>query len=437
MTYFLLNLKGLFQKKWFIIFGLIFLLFFQLIYSFLFPVYGTEQNLQFISTNIPEIRQIYPLISSDYLIISTDTPSYLESAQNFSSEELGGRFTLARPLYPFLIFLTSIPFSFLSAPSLSLIFFLSILVNFILISLAVILFFFLLKNLFSLKVAWLSSVLLIFSPFVHNSIVQPLAEMLMIFAVALTAYFLYNYIKKPSIPKLIFYSLVIGVLMLGKMFFAISFFILLLAIYFKRYKEGIIFSIVHLIPLALWYLWVTQVWKINYHVMEIDYWQMGVWVFDIFRLPWQETAKVFLRAVPYFTTSLFYSFFCIPIIFSLIGLKRIVSKSKNIFYFGSIASFFLLGFLINLYAYRHTFLLFPVIYPTAILGIERVADLLRKQRSWFYPLFWILAIGLIILISNVNFYKVFNFDYFSIVHWSHWPIPSFLENIFKSISGHY
>ncbi len=412
MTYFLLNLKGLFQKKWFIIFGLIFLLFFQLIYSFLFPVYGTEQNLQFISTNIPEIRQIYPLISSDYRIISTDTPSYLESAQNFSSEELGGRFTLARPLYPFLIFLTSIPFSFLSAPSLSLTFFLSILVNFILISLAVILFFFLLKNLFSLKVAWLSSVLLIFSPFVHNSIVQPLAEMLMIFAVALTAYFLYNYIKKPSIPKLIFYSLVIGVLMLGKMFFAISFFILLLAIYFKRYKEGIIFSLVHLIPLAFWYLWVTQVWKIPFFFHQVQDWGAGVWIFNIFLGPWHKAFQVLL-AIPFnFIEALIYGFILIPLLFSIIGFKFLPFKSKNIFYFGPFLSLFALFFVINLYLYYHAFLLYPIIYPTAILGIGSISDSLKKYRPWFSPVFYILTISLIIIISNVNIFKFF--DWFAI-----------------------
>ncbi|HJN62513.1 MAG TPA: glycosyltransferase family 39 protein [Candidatus Parcubacteria bacterium] len=421
MANYLLKIKELFFKKRFLIFVLISLVFFQLIFSFSFPAVGSNDNWLSIDSYLPKFQvgdsdnfllsEVYPLISSEYRL-SGDVGNYLELALNFTPQYFENHVFLNRPLYPFLISLTSIPLQAFLAPSYGLVFVASILLNFILISLAVVLFFLLLKNLFSLSVAFFSSVLLIFSPSVHIALIQPLAEMLMIFAVSLTAYLLYNYIKKPSIFKLMLYSLVVGVLMLGKMFFAISFFILLLALFFKRYKEGIIFSLVHLIPLAFWYLWVTQVWKIPFFFHQVQDWGAGVWIFNIFLGPWHKAFQVLL-AIPFnFIEALIYGFILIPLLFSIIGFKFLPFKSKNIFYFGPFLSLFALFFVINLYLYYHAFLLYPIIYPTAILGIGSISDSLKKYRPWFSPVFYILTISLIIIISNVNIFKFF--DWFAI-----------------------
>lgn len=412
-------MQNLFQKKWLAVCILILLLFFQLIYSFLFPSVGFNDNWQPVSTYLPKFQEesidnlllgkIYPLISSGYRL-NSDISHYLELARSFSSESFKINVFLERPLYPFLIFLSSLPVQLFTFPSYGIIFGLAILVNFILINLAVLLFFHLLQKLFSLKVAWLSSILLIFSPFVHSHLNQPVPEMLMAFAVVLSAYLLYNYIKKPSILKLIIFSLVIGVLMLGKMFFATSFFILLLAIYFKRYKEGIIFLVIHLIPFLSWYLWITRVWGISYYSHQIQQYNMGTWIFSIITWPWQEIYRVLINVFPDFVAALIYSFLLIPIIFSIIGFSKIPLKSKNIIYFGSIFSVFILGFLIGFYYLRHVFLLFPIIYPTCILGMERLANFLGKYKSWYSPLFYAVIIALIILLSNVNIYRVFDYN---------------------------
>jgi len=175
--------------------------------------------------------------------------------------------------------------------------------------------------------------------------------------------------------------------MLGKMFFAISFFILILAIYFRRYREGLTFLAVHLIPFSLWYVWVTRVWNIGYYSHQMQDWDMGVWVFKIFNWPWQETYQTLFALVPDFITALTYSFLLLPIVFSVIGWQRLPFKSKNIIYFGALLSVFGLGFLAKFYYLRHVFLLFPIIYPTAALGLEQTAAKVRAYRSWLAPVF--------------------------------------------------
>lgn len=403
------KILSLFQKQPFIVFILISLLLFQLIYSFLFPSYGQTSAWQPINQYLPKftmegsdnllLDKIYPLISSQYRL-NSDVGHNLELGRNFSPEFFEGSPFLQRPLYPFLIFLISNLTNFFIPTSYGLIFFLSILINFILISAAVVLFFLLLQKFFSLKVAWLSSILLIFSPFVHSHLNQPLADMLMALAVILSCCLLYNYIKKPSVFKLVTFSFIVGILMLGKMFFAISIFILLLAIYFKRYKEGLVFLIIQLIPLLVWYIWVTQVWQIPYFVNEVQNWQMAVWVLEMFYWPWQRIYQTLINLLPDFITSLIYSFLLIPVVFSIVGFQKLPFKSKNIFYFGPLFSVFLMGFLIGFYYLRHVFLLFPIIYPTAILGME------RWVKS---PIFQAIIIGIIILISNINIYQILDY----------------------------
>ena len=186
------------------------------------PKFSIENSDNFV------LNKIYPLISPQYRL-NSDIGHNLELGRYFSAEYFKGDLFLQRPLYPFLIFLTSLLTKFFIPTSYGVIFGLAILINFVLISAAVAVFFLLLKKFFSLKVAWLSSILLIFSPYVHSYINQPLAEMLMAFAVIMSCYLLQNYIKKPSLSKLALFSLIIGIFMLGKMFFAISIFILLLA----------------------------------------------------------------------------------------------------------------------------------------------------------------------------------------------------------------
>lgn len=413
------KLSELFSKKWFSVLVLIALLFFQLIYGFLFPSVGSDPDVwEPISALAPKIAsqspdglvsKIYPLISPRYGLY-TDASYYLQIGRDFSSERLDGDIFVERPLWPFLIFLSSLPIRLFASPSDVIIFGLAILLNLIIISAAVLLFFSLCRELFSLKVAWLSSILLIFSPFVHTYLNQPLTEILTVFTVVLSVYLLNNYIKKPSFLKLVVFSLLVGILMLGKSFFAVSFFILILAFYFRRFKEGVIFLIVHLAPALFWYLWVTMVWQINYYAFAVERSSIGTWVFDIIRWPWQEIYRLALITLPGFIEAIIYGFLLIPVIFSVIGWQRMAFKEKNIIYFGSFLAIFILAFSMYQYNFRHLFLLFPIIYPTCILGMERVAGQLRKYNVWLSPVFYAITIGFIVLISSVNIYQVFNYN---------------------------
>ena len=62
------------------------------------------------------------------------------------------------------------------------------------------------------------------------------------------------------------------------------------------------------------------------------------------------------------------------------------------------------------YAFRHVFLLFPIIYPTCVLGIDEVAGRLKWHKPWMAKLFYVVIIGLIILISNINIHQIFNYN---------------------------
>ena len=408
-------MQDLIQKKYFLILTIILFSFFQLVYSFLFPSVGVSESWQKVETYLPKfnvesqdkglLSGFLPLISSEYRL-NSDVSHYLETGRYFNAEFFENSPVLSRPFYPFLIFLTTLPARPFLGSSFGIAFAAAILDNFIFLVLGSSLFFLFLKKIFSLKVAFLSSVLLIFSPFVHTALVQPRADMFTLFSAALIAFLTQKYGSNPSKSKLILFSFIVGLLLLGKIFYAVPFFILLLAAYFRRYKEGIVFFIIHLIPLALWYLWVTRIWQIPFYIHEVNYYQNDS-LLHVFSWPWHKVYGIFLSAFPNFIETMVYGFALIPAIFSAVGFKNLPFKSKNIIYFGSIFSVFLFSFLTNGYYDRMTFFLFPIIYPTCILGIERTANFLKRYNEWCGRSFYAIAILLIIAISSVNFYRVF------------------------------
>ena len=408
-------------KKRKVAFSVLFLLLsFQLLYSFLYPTHGPGGKAWL---SFPEVisHQKSPLNASENSLVikaygiftkyyvNTDGGQYILLANNFPKYYLEGQpVILDRPLYSFLIaavaFLPRLIFD-----SFATVFVSAIFLNFILGFFSVALFYYLCKKLINSRVALLSSLLLISSPFFHVWLVQPIPEILTIFIIIATLFFLENYIKNPSRPKLIIFSLIIGTFMLGKMFFAISFFILTLAFYFKRYKEGALFLAIHLMPLALWYFWVTQVFGLEYYVNEAEFGAV-VWLFKIFSRPWYQTVQVFLDTIPKFVSAVIYGFLLFPVIFALIGFKRLLLKNKEIFCLSLIFSFLALSFISNFYIPRHAFHLFPMIYPLAILGIDRVADFLKRYKKWYAPAFYILIYSIIIFISSLNIYKFVDYS---------------------------
>jgi len=163
--------------------------------------------------------------------------------------------------------------------------------------------------------------------------------------------------------------------------------------------------LVHLVPLGLWSLWVVQVWKLPLYVDEVTRWGYGVWLLNIFKWPWYQTLQIFIESVPKFISAVIDGFLLIPVIFALIGYKRLVLHRKIILVFSFILSFFILFFGTNVYLSRFGFWMFPVIYPLAVLGIDEVAGFFKKYKKWYALAFYILIYSLIIVISSLNIYK--------------------------------
>ncbi|MFH1894762.1 MAG: glycosyltransferase family 39 protein [Patescibacteria group bacterium] len=426
-----------FEKKKNIILIFLLLSAFQFIYSFIFPSYditsnywktieefGSYKSYSYDSFDNSIAAKIYPLVSNYH--INSDSAAQILLAHDFPKQYFEGNHTfLNRPLYAFLVFLISRPLHLIS-DSYSLTFAAGALLNFALFLSAVILFYSLVRKIISNRVAFLSSVLLIFSPFTRVWLTQPETDIFGVFVVALTLYLLYDYMNNPNFKKLAIFSLLIGTLMLGKMLFAMPFFILLSAVFFKKYKEGFLFVLAFSLPLVLWYIIVTKVFGFNYYSKEMtdfDMYLINGWFWNIFKSPWPETFKIFLNAIPSFIFSLVYGFLLLPIILAMVGFKNVIFNRKNFFSVAFVFSFFILFFVMNYYTPRHGFLLFPIIYPSAILGTERIARFLGKfvrvgsndSRSVlikkYYPIVICFAIYLIlIIISNLNIFEVFKYD---------------------------
>jgi 4-amino-4-deoxy-L-arabinose transferase-like glycosyltransferase len=387
----------------------------QFIFSFLFPAYNDSfywknpEELNFYKgytlDNLDSslIKSLHPLVKNYRM--NLDVGGYLLLAHNFPEHYFEGNYTfLTRPLYPILVNLVARPLHLISS-SYSLTFAAGLLVNLALFFFTVYFFYLLVKRLISEKVAFLSSLLLIFSPFSHVWLIQPETNIFGAFAVVLSLYLLYLYAQNPSFRKLVLFSLIIGILLLGKKLFAISIFILLLAAFFKRYREGIVFFFIHLLPLVFWLFWINQVWGLNIYIDEVSYFGFGGWLLNIFHWPWNQTLQIFMESVPKFISSVFYGFLLIPVIFALIGYKRFILPKKDILVFSFVLSFFILFFATNIYLSRWGFLLFPVVYPLAVLGIAKTAKFLERYKKWYALAFCILIYSLIIFISSLNIYK--------------------------------
>ncbi|MDP2946978.1 MAG: glycosyltransferase family 39 protein [Nanoarchaeota archaeon] len=413
--------KNLLNKRKFIFFVLFLFLVVQLVYSFLFPssdFTGTghqwlslpelisHERSPLGSSDIPIINKFYPIFSN--YTLNADGGEYILLAKNFPGYYFKNVIYLARPLYSFLIAIVAfLPRLFFD--SYATIFASAIFFNFVLAYAVILLFYLLVEKIISSRTAFLSSFLFIVSPFVHSWLVQPVPELLGAFIVISSLYFLYSYTKRPSLPKLIVFSLIIGTFMLAKMFFVPTVFILILSIYFKRFKEGIIFLLIHLIPLLLWYLIVTRVFKLGYFVNEIVYFNAGIWLLNIFSWPWHQTFQIFLNILPKFVTAVIHGFLLIPVIFAIVGFNRFYVANKNILCFSFLFSFLTVFFAANFYFPRHAFLLFPLVYPLAVLGIDITADFFKKYKTWYSTIFYLIAYLLIIIISNINVYKIISY----------------------------
>lgn len=417
----LTSLGKAFQKRSFVFLVLFLLLIVQLVYSFLFPSSGysgtghrwlslpdliSHERSPLESKDSQFIEKLEPFFAN--FTVNADGGEYLVLAKNFPQYYFKNPIYLSRPLYSVLIAVVSfLPNLFFDSYA---IFFVSaIFINFLLALAVVVLLYILIEKLISSRVALMSSALFIFSPLVHANIAQPIPEILGAFMIIASLYFIYDYIKKPSFLKLTIFSLIAGTFLLAKLFLAATFFILFLAIAFRRYKEGIMFFLIHLIPLGFWYIWVTQVFGLRFYENATESYGAGVWLFDIFSWHWPKIVETFLNVLPQFFSAIIYGFLLIPVIFAFFGYKKLLLAKKDIFCLGFLLAFLATFFTANFYFPRHAFLLFPMIYPLAVLGIDRTADFLKKYNKWYELFFYAVTFASIIAISSINIYPVFTY----------------------------
>lgn len=409
------------MKRKFVFLIFLSLLSFQLVYSFIFPAAGyTGTGHGWLSLQDLVSHKQSPLGSSDVSIIDRISPFfsrytinadgavYIVLAKNFPQYYFENPIYLSRPLYSFLIAVIAfLPNLFFNSYA---VFFLSaIFLNFLLALGSAWLLYLLVEKVISSRVAFLSSFLYIFSLIVHVGLVQPVAEVYGSFMIVAGLYLLYNYIKNSSYLKLIIFSLIIGIFLLGKLFAVMSIFILLLAIYFKRYKEGLLFLAVHLMPLGLWYFWVTQVFQLRFFENAVENFGAVTWMFNIFSGPWNIAFRALLDVFPKFILAAVQGFLLVPLIFAFVGFKKLFLKDKIFIYLGFIFSFLAVFFIANFYFPYHALLMFPLIFPLSVLGIDRAADFLQKYRGWYAPAFRFATIAFLVIISSVNIYKVFSY----------------------------
>jgi hypothetical protein len=414
-------IKNYFNKKYFVFVVLFLLLLGQLIYGFALPACGkagTGHNWLSLNDLIShnrsplegqDVSMVYKFLPffSNYNLVA-DGGVYILLAKNFPQYYSQDNLFLSRPLYSFLVGVVAfLPHLF--SDSYAVYFAAAIFLNFILALATVILFYNLAEKVISKRVAFLSCLLFIFSPFIHAEIIQPEPGVYGAFMVVLGLFMLYGYIKKPSFRKLIIFSLLAGILLLGKLFCALSVFVILLAIYFKRKKEGFLFFIIHLVPLFLWYLYVIFFLKLTFFDPSVGNFGSGVWLLDILSWPVHKTAAVFIDVLPKFISAAVYGFFLVPLVFALAGFKSFSMENKKIISLGFVLSFLVLLFVANLYFPYYAFLMFPLVYPLAILGMDRVADYLKRYNILYARIFYLAVIVFFLFVSGANIYDFYTY----------------------------
>jgi len=399
-----------------LLFGILVLL--QLIYSFLVPNYGTNECWKSLSTMSSYKGHSFDRFDTglvgkvkgwlgDYHAVC-DGAGFVLLAHDFPQDYFRGRLLfINRPVFPWLVHLVAAPLHLIST-SYSLTFVAALLLNCLLLFLTALLSFSLIKKYFDERVALISTALLIVSPFAHSWLVQTETSIFGTFAFVLSFFLLDKYLKKSNNTNLILYSLLVGILVLGKMNLIFTIFVLALAAIYKKYRQGAIFFVLHLIPFLLWYLLVTKVWGLGFGLQEVQKFGAGIWILDMFHWPLYKVTGELLGVVPNFISSVIYGFFLVPVIFAIIGLFKSRRPLKFIFSL-LIASFIIFFFALRLYLPRHAFLLFIMIYPLAVSGIDWAAIQLSQRRLCRPIFFYFLVYLLIFLPAFFEVFKIYEY----------------------------
>ena len=396
----------------------------QMFLSFVLPTYEPDNSCQhsadyFLNSNTERMQSVFNVASSEFSLTRVffslfpnyragcDGMSFIFLAKNFPYSYIERNIYIDYPLYNMMADVILKPVQIIKgAPGYPVIFAAFIFVNFLLLLATVILFFLLLYDYLSPKVAFLGGLLLVFSPFAHAFASQTTNSGIMeIFVVMGALWLLYSYAKKPSVRRLVIYSLLFGILLLGKQIIALSLFILFVGLFFKRRKESLAFFVLQFVPTGLWFLFVHFILRLQYYSASMSVYDQGTWFLKAKYWTLQSMGHIALTTLPNYFSTLIYGFLLIPLILSVYGLYKLNLKHKYLLYFGFIVSFLLLFIAMNYYRPSLSFLVFPVIYSTAAVGIFAVTDNLKKYGRYWQYLFFYGSLFLMIVFSNFNFFQ--------------------------------
>lgn len=143
-------------------------------------------------------------------------------------------------------------------------------------------------------------------------------------------YFYLNLADKYSHFKNIIFSIIVGILMLGKANYAIYLGFLSFSFLNKKILEVILSFITHLIPFALYLLYLNII-EIEFISLSISDHKQGVWLFDSDILSLYEFIKLILNSVYSFTLNVI-EYYHIIIPLSFIGFYIFNNKKRKNYY---------------------------------------------------------------------------------------------------------
>lgn len=398
---------------------------FAVFLSFAYPAYDEKNICQhsadyFLNVNKERMEHVFNVEPHEFSAterffskfpeyrLNCDSTSFLFLAKHWPQTYYERNIYIDHPLYNFLAFLFIKPIGFfMGTISYPIIFGVFIFVNYILLVASVWFLYALISSLFTPLIGFVSSIFLIFSPFVHSMVAQTTSAGTMeLFVVSAGLWFLWRYSSAPTLRKLVIYSLLFGVLLLGKQVVALSFFVLFLALYFKRYQEGLLFLVAHTVPTLLWYMYVTVYLDLPYYLVNVSVHNQGVWLLQSESWRLYSIGSSILSALPNFFSNLMYGFLLIPVLFAGYGLYLWRRTKPDIFFLAISlsAAFFLLFFLMNVYRPSLSFLLFPVVYSASAFGITRLSEQIWRCNKISGALFFAGVVALILFTSQLNFH---------------------------------
>ena len=211
-------------------------------------------------------------------------------------------------------------------------------------------------------------------------------------------YFFLELKKNYSLSKNIFFSIIIGALLLARQNYAVYLAFLSIAFYQKEFQKVLISFLSHLIPLSIYYIYLQHI-GLEYVNHEIQTYNQGFFLLDY--MSQHQFKEFFIEigfSILYFVKSII-SYYLLIIIFLFRGLDKI-HFTKN--YYGLIITITFFLFLQFLVARKY-----DISYMVSDISIWVVYFTLNsiKNNSYFYNRINIIAIiySIICIFSIINF----------------------------------